>query len=498
MQPLITQETLDLLKAAYGQPKAGDPLNKAITQATGLVWFDLRAPALSLIPVLTPIRNRIPRVAGEGGTAIHWKAITAINTGNLGGYASEGNRGGVQGITVADYLASYVGIGLEDYVTFEADYAGKNFEDVKATAALNLLRSTMIAEEKILLGGNSSMAIGAAATPTTSTANSGGSIADGASVGVACVPLTYEGYQLVGANGIADAVSFNRADTGSDTYNGGHGTPSAIAVQTAASASNHNTVSASVPVVRGAVAYAWYVGSDGSTGATTRFYGVTTINSVVITSIPLTPKQLLSALTASDLSQNAMAFDGLLTFAMKPSVGGYWAAQATGTPGTGTPLTSDAAGGISEIETVFKSLWDTYRLGPDRISVSSQEILNLTKKIIGNNGAPFLRLTQAAGVAANVVGGNVVEGILNKYTNRMVPFEVHPYAVPGTMLFEADTVPYPMSNVANVKEVVTRRDYYQLEWPLRSRKYEYGVYADEVLRVKVPFTLAALSNIANG
>jgi hypothetical protein len=47
-----------------------------------------------MIPVITPLRNLIPRVKGNGGTATNWKAITGINTTNVGLGVSEGNRGG--------------------------------------------------------------------------------------------------------------------------------------------------------------------------------------------------------------------------------------------------------------------------------------------------------------------------------------------------------------------------------------------------------------------
>ena len=40
-------------------------------------------------------------------------------------------------------------------------------------------------------------------------------------------------------------------------------------------------------------------------------------------------------------------------------------------------------------------------------------------------------------------------------------------------------------------QIRTRQDYYQIEWPLRTRKYEYGVYADEVLQHYFPPSMAA-------
>ena len=40
-----------------------------------------------------------------------------------------------------------------------------------------------------------------------------------------------------------------------------------------------------------------------------------------------------------------------------------------------------------------------------------------------------------------------------------------------------------------------RRDYYQLEWPLKTRKYEYGVYFDGVLQNYFPPAFGMITNI---
>jgi hypothetical protein len=40
-----------------------------------------------------------------------------------------------------------------------------------------------------------------------------------------------------------------------------------------------------------------------------------------------------------------------------------------------------------------------------------------------------------------------------------------------------------------------RRDYYRVDWPLRTRQREYGVYAEEVLAVYAPFAMFILTNI---
>ena len=50
-----TQDTLDLVKGALRSPD--DRIAKTISTGTGLVAFDLQAPAKNLYPFVTPIRN---------------------------------------------------------------------------------------------------------------------------------------------------------------------------------------------------------------------------------------------------------------------------------------------------------------------------------------------------------------------------------------------------------------------------------------------------------
>jgi len=140
LSELTAEAIAEFRKVAGGAPVPGDILAKAgITQASGLVNYDLQRPAKQLFPVLTPLRNKLPRVSGNGGTATNWKAVTAINTLALQPFVPEGVRNGLVTTSVVDKAASYKSIGLEDSVTFEADLASKEFEDVRATTAQRLL-----------------------------------------------------------------------------------------------------------------------------------------------------------------------------------------------------------------------------------------------------------------------------------------------------------------------------------------------------------------------
>jgi hypothetical protein len=65
-------------------------------------------------------------------------------------------------------------------------------------------------------------------------------------------------------------------------------------------------------------------------------------------------------------------------------------------------------------------------------------------------------------------------------------------------VLHSETLPYPLSGVSNVIEKHYRQDYYQIEWPLRKRRYESGVYVDGALAHYFPPATAIINNIADG
>lgn len=460
---------------------------------SGLTFYDLEVGAKFLYPVLTPLRNQTPRVSGKGGIQAAWRAVTAINTSAMRIGVSGGNRGGVQAIGTTDYTAAYKGIGIETNVDFEAQYAGQGFDDIRAIAAKVGLESLMIGEEQMILGGNTSLGLGTTATPSLSAATTGGTLST-ATYSVICVALSLDAF-LNGtvAGGIQASITRTNADGSSDTFGGGSGQKSANATQ--AVTGPNGTVSATVTAKNGAVGYAWFWGTAGSEvlGA------ITTINSVVITATA-TGTQAASTLPSSDQSTNALAFDGLITQALKGGSNAYVAVQPTGTAGTGTPLTSDGAGGIVEIDAALKSMWDNYRLSPDTIWVNSQEALNISKKILAGSANAAQRFVFET--VQNAIGGGImVRTYLNRFSmqgGQVIDIKIHPNMPAGTILMTSKSLPYPLSGVGNVFQIRTRQDYYQIEWPLRSRKYEYGVYADQVLQHYFPPSMAVITNIANG
>ncbi|MDR3461515.1 MAG: hypothetical protein P4L76_04270 [Beijerinckiaceae bacterium] len=471
--------------------------SESTSATSGLTFYDLEIGAKLLFPVLTPLRNSIPRVSGKGGLQAAWRAITAINTNGLRFGISAANRGGALAVATHDYTATYKGIGVETSVDFEAQYAGQGFEDVRGLAAQTGLEALMIGEEAMILGGCSSLSLGTTPTPTLSDGPTGGALAPNLALSVICVALTHDGFINASiAGGIQGQITRTNADGSVDTFGGGAAKPSANATITTANDGNAtHLIRASVVPVLGAVGYAWFWGVAGGEllGA------ISTIASVVIAA-SASGTQTAESLGASDNSANALAFDGLITQAVKPGTGSYVYTMAQGVVGTGTPLTADGSGGIVEVDLVLKSMWDNYRLSPDTMWVSSQEALNISKKIVTGAAASAQRFV--FDVSQDFVGGGImVRSYLNRFSMQggsVVDIRVHPNMPAGTLLLTSSSLPYPLAGVGNVMQIRTRQDYYQIEWPLRSRRYEYGVYADEVLQHYFPPSMAVITNIGNG
>jgi hypothetical protein len=490
MNQQVAQATLDALKGALAAPS--DDVRKSWTQSndatTGLTFYDLEAPAKTLYPVLTPLRNEIPRISGKGGIQANWKAVTKINAGKIGLGIMEGARGRIISTETKEYLAAYRGLGLEDNVTFEAQYAGQGFEDIRARSTEGLLRSFMIGEEALILGGNGTKSLGVTPTPTLATA-AGGAL-PALTYSVIVIGLTLEAYLSAS---LLDGVQVSGNQTTADgkvqfVRTGTCGKSNAATLAVAA----NGVLTATVAAVRGVVAYAWYVGAAGAE----KLEKITTTNSASFSAVTGTG-QLASDHSATDYSANTAVFDGLLTFAMDANGGGYYKSMATGAAGTGTGLTSSGDGGIAEIDEALKFFWDNYKLSPDEILVGSQEQGSIKTKIMDAPSTAAQRFVFTMS-KDGIIGGSMAVSYLNPFSMgsaKEIPIKLHPNMPDGTILFRTKQLPYQASNVPNVAQILARQDYYSIEWPLRTRSYEMGVYADEVLQCYAPFSLGAITNI---
>lgn len=499
-----------------GKLVSGFNLNKAdtVSTATGLVWYDLRPVVQMLYPFkeLIPLVSRLPRVPGDGGTAVHWKRVTGVNVGNISVGVSEGNRGARIAITEQDQLATYKTLGLEGSATFQARWASKNLcPEALGVAVQATLRSTMIGEEQVVVLGNASTPLGLTPTPSLSAAGTTGNWGGTVTVFVIAVALSglgWSGYTpynpTSGTGGVPGQVSKVNVGGSTDTYGGGSAQPSTEASISGVTAAQ--IVTASVAAVNGAVAYAWYVGT--ATGAET-LAGITSSNKATFSKNPGTSAQPVTALKVGsayqDNSTNALIFDGVLSQCYGSVSGSAPGTAMTTNPNlpavsTGVLAISGNSGSIiltmnagntgltlngqniTEFDAVCQAAWDQYKIPYDRILMSSTDIINGMGGFFNStNTTDYLFLAQADAVQGRIVAGRRITTYMNKVTNRPLDVDVHPNVPPGTIIFWSDRIPYELAGIANVLELHTRQDYYQMEWPIVQMRYEFGVYVDEVL-----------------
>lgn len=459
-----------------------------ITTGTGIVNYNLDPVAKTLFPVITPLRNSIARTVDEkGGTALNWKAITAINPGNTPSTMREGRRSGYIDQTEADFSVNFATIGLENYITEQAIMAAKGFDNASAIAADNLLWATMISEEQLDLGGNQSKPFGTAAAPS-GTPTAGGSLAAGTALICKVVALTLDGYQrALYQGGVVQTITRTNGDGTSDVINGG---ASIISGASAPQTPNGTNLAMTWKTAAkpGAFGYAWFVGTQSGQLA---FAGVTSIN-VFTQTVPANGVQLDGTLTNTDYSANPYAYDGLVTTAA--TAGAYVSLD-------GATLTSNGAGGVVEIDSFLSAFYVARKVTPTAMWCNPQERRAITYRILqGGSGSGALRMI------AQGADGMRSQGMVTEYLNNfgptggssVLPIYTHPNLPAGKIFFDCDSVPYPLPNAPVARRKVLRRDYWQVLWPQTTMNRQTGVYFDGCLQVYIPFAMGVLDNIGNG
>lgn len=497
----ITQQTLDSIKNVL----AKDATSQGYNTSLGLTGYELEAPAKSLFPVLSPFRNAIPRTkASIGSAAAHWKAITAINTGNARANTAFGYAGNLISTKEQDFLAQYKAISLGDTVQLDAQMQAQGFQDLRATAGINTLYALMMQEDKIFLGGQS-FGLGAPAAPVLTPSATGGTVG-AVNVGVAVVARTMLGY-----------------------YDG-WGTAASTPATTGALTGTTNSVVATVAAKPGAVVYDWFVGLA---GGTLYYYTTTNINKVTITAVPGAAQSVpagtsyaqLAAPTAAngtaittaaqattDNSGDPNSMDGLIATLTGDYNNGVFVQRGTGA-GTGSYVKSlDGAaltgnsGTISEIDDALAYLWGNAKLTPTKILVNSIDHINISNKIISSGGAYTLFRPNDLGERQEVIGGQLVETYLNKAVNgTAIALETMPWLPQGTIICATERLPYPNNKVANVLECETQMEYTQYEYstgrlPGQANggpRYDFEVRAQEVFKNYFPGSMAIIQNVAN-
>lgn len=152
--PTISDETVALVRQAMADT------TRSITMTSGLLGYELEAPAKVVVPVITPLVNMLPRRKGAGVDVVHWKAITSFDTARNWGVLADGGTPSQVSYAMAQMQNTLQVISLMNTVTFQAQWRGRSREaDVRARRVAELLYQLKIVEERWLLGASANVMV---------------------------------------------------------------------------------------------------------------------------------------------------------------------------------------------------------------------------------------------------------------------------------------------------------------------------------------------------
>ncbi len=457
--------------------------------ATGLVAFDLQAPAKMLIPHETPISNEVPRNQGVG-LAARFKRILGFSNAGVGGVADvrpsfdseaiTNTFGGVSGLRRPNKISYasdekvvlYKEVGLSDSVTFKAEHTSRGYQNLRSLSQTALLWATKLGQEKMFLygRGTSTGFEGALAAPTATS-----------------VTATTPGAGQTGntAN-VANLFIYVTAKNG--TF--GESVASTVLNSTAFSAVTGKTATVTWTDSVGALGYNVYMGT--TTGiANAWFAGTTQTNSAVISftgagtgGVPSVGAQP----PAADTSATSADYDGFLTIQSDPTVSGY-VARLNGLWGTSNP------GG--EIQTAFSAMWNANRADPAHIWTYAGGRVGLSDLLKTASSANYRIEVTNSDANSGVRLGSMVTGVANEITGTMADIRVHPFMPAGVMLLRSETLPFPDSEIAGTTEFRYDTDYLGIEWPAIQMTYDASTWILGSLIHYAPAWSGVILGIAN-
>jgi hypothetical protein len=485
-----------LNNALSAQRLAMQDIQKDITLtsplSTSFAAFDLEAPAKLLTPRPTPLRNRIPRKkgvgtshrvkrilgytgTGTGGVGQTWPGITESSTATFGSINYE--RGKLISYAADDLVLPYNSYSLSDSVSFDANFSGLGYQDLRQLSSTSTLYATMLMEERMMLmaRGTASGYSGALSAPTFALASP---VASGSQVAIAAntyyVNVTTDAG--ISVNGFGESILGTEANT-------------------VVAAGDVLTVTVSTPVT-GALGYNIYVGT--ATGAANLKYqgtlkgtGTFTIQGAGTTGLTgnnaaLTTSGAAASRASADTSAYATGYDGILPTVLGSNSGFNNAIN-------GTFSTSNPG---NEFQTVFANLYQNVKADPDIVLLNGNDRKQLSDAIKNGSTANYRLNIENPGTGGTTYG-SIVTGLQNEVTGKSVDLMVHPWLNSGVAPVLSFTLPIPDTEVSDVWANFMVQDYMGIQWPVTQFAYEFSTYFRGTFFCTAPAWNGAVSGIVS-
>jgi hypothetical protein len=459
--------------------------------------FDLEAPAKLLTPRPTPLRNRIPRKkgvgtshrvkrilgytgTGTGGQGQIWPGISESTQNNFAGGGStplELIRGPQISYTADDLILPYNSYSLSDQVSFDANFSGMGYEDLRQLSSTSTLYATMLMEERMMLmaRGTASGYSGTLAAPTFTLASP---VASGSQVALA--NTTY--YVNVTTDAGISANGFGESILGTEA-------------NTAVASGDVLTITVTTPVV-GALGYNIYVGT--STGAANLTYqgtlkgtGTFTIQGASAQGLTgnnaaYTTTGAAATRATSNTSAYATGYDGILPTVLGPNTGYNNAINST----------FSTANPGAEFQTVFANLYQNVKADPDMVLMNGNDRKQLSDAIKNGSTANYRLVINNPG-ADGTTYGSIVTGLQNEVTGKAVDIMVHPWLNSGVAPVLSFTLPIPDTQVSDVWANFLVQDYMGIQWPVTQFTYDFSTYFRGTFFCTAPAWNGAVSGIVS-
>jgi hypothetical protein len=502
MEALVANKSLSpdaaagLQNALAAQRIALQDIQKDITLtsplSTSFAAFDLEAPAKMLTPRPTPLRNRIPRKkgvgtshrvkritgytgTGTGGQAQVWPGITESTTTAFGSINYE--RGPKISYTADDLVLPYNSYSLSDSVSFDANFSGLGYQDLRQLSSTSTLYATMLMEERMMLmaRGTASGYSGALSAPTFTLASP---VAGAGQTALAAT--TY--YVNVTTDAGISANGFGESILGTEA-------------STAVASGDVLTVTVSTAVA-GALGYNIYVGT--TTGAANLKYqgtlkgtGTFTIQGAGTAGLTgnnaaFTTTGAAASRATADTSAYATGYDGILPTVLGTNSGfnnAINSAFSTSNPG-------------GEFQVVFANLYQNVKADPDLVLLNGNDRKQLSDAIKSGSTANY-RLTIQEPGKDGVTYGSIVTGLQNEVTGKAVDLMVHPWLNSGVAPVLSFTLPIPDTEVSDVWANFLVQDYMGIQWPVTQFTYDFSTYFRGTFFCTAPAWNGAVSGIVS-
>jgi hypothetical protein len=490
-----------LQNALAAQRLAMQDIQKEITLtsplSTSFAAFDLEAPAKLLTPRPTPLRNRIPRKkgvgtshrvkritgytgTGTGGQGNIWPGITESTQNNFAGGGSsplELIRGPQISYTADDLVLPYNSYSLSDQVSFDANFSGLGYQDLRQLSSTSTLYATMLMEERMMLfaRGTASGYSGAIAAPTALVASSPAAAGSQTALAAAVYYIYITADAGISANGFGESIV------------------SAVASETVASG---DVLTVSFTGSVGALGYNVYVGTATGT-ANCKYQGTVkggssvTIQGAGATNLPannfaFTTTGSAASRANADTSAYATGYDGILPTVLGPNSGfnnAINSAFSTSNPGV-------------EFQNVFAGLYESVKGDPDVVLLNGNDRKQLSDAIKSGSTANYRLVINDPGTSGTTYG-SIVTGLQNEVTGKAVDLMVHPWLNQGVAPVLSWTLPIPDTEVSDVWANFLVQDYMGIQWPVTQFTYDFSTYFRGTFFCTAPAWNGAVSGIRN-